>query len=393
MRRKKLLLAAISGAVALGLVEVALRLSLDADGTFFGRPLPPFGAVNHAAQRSWLAARQAPDGWAPRIGSFDAELGWTVTPDRRDRIAGVEIRTNSLAARGAREYAAAPPAGTTRLLCFGDSYTFCIGVADADTWQAQLEALDDGVEAINFGVGAYGVDQALLRFRRVGPALRPDALCIGIMLENIGRHVNRYRPVYFPQSPMPFTKPRFVLRDDRLELLPSPYATGPDLARAIADGSVIDAVRDGEYWLEPAPPLAFLCTSRLLAGWFAYARRREWSALWQATDGEPFRVTLALLEAFHREALTAGARAAPVLVFPSQMDLEWVTAGNAPFWTTLTDALRARGIEFLDLSPALLAALGDRPPAAFYFGGHLVPEGNAVVAREVLAWTRRRLGR
>ena len=48
------------------------------------------------------------------------------------------------------------------------------------------------------------------------------------MLENINRVVNRYRPFY-DQSVTPLAKPRFVLRDGRLALLPSPVRSIDDL--------------------------------------------------------------------------------------------------------------------------------------------------------------------
>lgn len=56
---------------------------------------------------------------------------------------------------------------------FGDSYTFGSEVAEHQTFQSKLAGILQA-DVFNFGVGAYGTDQALLRFRRDFPKLRTD---------------------------------------------------------------------------------------------------------------------------------------------------------------------------------------------------------------------------
>jgi len=180
-------LALLAGLVV---VDIGLSLVVGRDGLLLGLPLPPFGAVTEPKQRAWIEElRVEPKG----IGAFEAELGWSVRPNAVS--ADGKARTNSIGARGTREYALAKPAGVTRLVCVGDSYTWGDEVADADTFEAQLEDACRDVECINLGVAAYGTDQALLRWKRVGERLQPDVLVVGLLLENIGRNVNRYRPL------------------------------------------------------------------------------------------------------------------------------------------------------------------------------------------------------
>ena len=60
------------------------------------------------------------------------------------------------------------PDGSLRLACFGDSFTFGDEVQDAWCYPAMLEQRNPGLEALNYGVGAYGTDQALLQIHLQG---------------------------------------------------------------------------------------------------------------------------------------------------------------------------------------------------------------------------------
>ena len=388
-------LAALLAALALAavLADVAISAFLLDEGLFLGRPLPPFGAVNHPRQAHWLARQQESlaRGAEPRtLAVFDRELGWTARPS--GSTPGGAETVNAAGARGPREYAPEPPAGTTRVLTFGDSFTWCSEVADAETWQAQLEALAPDVEAPNLGVPSYGTDQALLRFRRVAPGWRHHVACLGILVENAGRNVNRYRPLYYPSAGSPGTKPRFLLEGGELRLLPQPFATRAELVAAVADGSVLERTAAHEHWRDAVDlgPARHSSLLRLFHAWRAYDRRRP-ARLWADPGGEPARVTVAIAEAFHREALALGARRALVLVFPREQELIDLGAGRGRSWQPLLDALAASGVSHVDLSTVLLehyAAWRSGTPEPTFSGGHLSPAANGLVAREVAAWLR-----
>ncbi len=175
---------------------------------FAWRLLPPFG--HGEVQREWLerserelAEEKPPSGYS----QFDAVLGWTTKPGHSSPDGTIHVNAQGL--RSTRVYAEPVQAGTRRVVACGESFTFCEEVADAEAWPARLEALAPGLEVWNYGVGGYGTDQALLRVAREarGPA---EALLVGLMLENIGRNVNRYRPLWYPRA-QPAAKPRYVL--------------------------------------------------------------------------------------------------------------------------------------------------------------------------------------
>ncbi len=372
---------------ALVLLDVALRLGPARDGELLGLVLPPFGRPEHANQRAWLAlhASGAPERGP---GAFDAELGWTWRPGAVFDDGRASVGAGG--ARGARVYAERPPPGVLRVLTFGDSFTFGDAIPDEATFQAILERRRPGWEVLNYGVSGYGTDQALLRFRREGPGRGARVVAIGLMLENIGRNVNRYRPLWSPSSGFSSTKPRFALEEGALRLVPQPYARLEELVAGVADGSVLERVRQHEHWID-RPRVPFGRLSVLLRAGAALVAQRERSVprLWSDPAGEPFRVTVALLEAFRREALAGGADEAVVLVFPQVPDLERARAGDS-YWGGLLEELERREVPCIDLAPALLAswrALGDVDPRdTLYYGYHLSQLGNDVVARELERW-------
>lgn len=369
------------------LAEIGARAFVIKDGCIGWRPLPPFGAVPHPRQRAWLAEHlERIRGGAPDSELFDAELGWTwIRP-------GVAEAGLDRATRGPAHYAQPKPAGTLRIACFGDSFTFCADVDDADAWPHLVETSHPGWEVPNLGVPGYGTDQALLRFRRFAKDLDADVVCIGLMLENIGRNVNRYRPLWHPTDAGCLAKPRFALEHGELRLVPLPYASERALIEAISSGRVLDDLSVHERWKDVPPlgPLAHVALARIAGGYFAY-RAREARRLWDFEDDEPARVTLAIAEAFHDEAIAAGARLAPVLILPGWPDVEELASKRERYWRWVVDELERQGIPVVDPADALAASKtplrsADGKGTLYGGGGHFAPEGNRVVAGVVGAW-------
>lgn len=374
----RLAAALLALAFGLGLVEVLARTGTINPGR--DRPRPPFGRL-HETERAlleeriaWVEQRQIP----PSFRTFDAELGWTNRqgthgPDREHHL-------NSLGARGAREYAAAPPPGVLRLACFGESFVYGTEVQEDESWPAWIERLDAQVEAINLGVPAYGTDQALLRFRRQGRHGAQVAV-LGILLENIARNVNRYRPLYANDERLPCAKPRFVLEEGELVLVPLPFTDELELWQAALDGSILTRLAKHEYWAEDRSFLPGSAFFDSLAARDA-DRRRIHKELWLARD-EAYEVTRALARQFDAEARAAGAERVVVLVFPSRNDLAYPLADGAPYWQPFLDELDASGVECMDAADVLRGPFERGEPV--YAQHHLSVTGNRLVAEALLA--------
>jgi hypothetical protein len=253
-----------------------------------------------------------------------------------------------------------------------------------------LEAADPRVEALNFGVPAYGTDQALLRFEREGRRGARVVVC-GLLLENIGRNVNRYRTLWSPRTQAPLVKPRFVLERGELALVPQPFESAPAMARAVRDGSVLELLGEHEHWRGRPEVVTGRWSSfgRLVAGFLAY-RERTPERLWLDETGEPRRVSLALLERFRAEAIASGAERFLVLVFPLRGELDDFVDTGRSYWRELVAELQAGGFDVLDTAPALadeerrLAA--ERSTETLWVAAHLSSVGNQVVARELQRW-------
>lgn len=385
--KSKLARAVLALCIAVVLADLCTTLFLIHDGVLFDRPLPPFGPVTHPKQLASLERMEAePRGTA----TFDRELGWTWRPASVSEDGLYTI--DALGARGPREYERAPAPDKRRVLTFGDSFTFCDEVASESSFQSQLEVLEPALEVLNFGVSAYGSDQAWLRYQHIGRELGADVVCLGLMLENIGRNVNRYRPLWNTRTGACVTKPRFLLTPDgALTLLPQPYETRLELHAAILDGSVLARIAEHEYWLGRPELVSGKLSGllRLVGGFLAY-RERAPARLWSDAEGEPFRVTLAILAAFHHDALEHGARLAPILIFPAKEDLRDYALPGKPYWSALFAELERRAIPYVDLITPLAARarlLGEDPPTkSLYADGHLSRTGNAIVAETLRAW-------
>lgn len=143
--------------------------------------------------------------------SFDKELGWVRKPD----TSGIEKGkygdiTFFIDSDGSRK--SSYPNLIKTIAVFGDSYAFCRQVSDTETWEEGVsKTLNTGV--LNFGVGNYGVDQALIRY--MSKTLQ-DTVEIAVMCfvpETICR-IQSYWKHYLEFGNTFAFKPKFKISDD-----------------------------------------------------------------------------------------------------------------------------------------------------------------------------------
>ncbi|HKW12423.1 MAG TPA: hypothetical protein VJO33_18695, partial [Gemmatimonadaceae bacterium] len=186
----------------------------------------------------------------------DADLGWSIRPSARSKDYNLEFElaylrqlqrsspgdmkagsgprvsaTDDSVYQSSAEGLRSPRAGMSfaalphrhRIALVGDSFTFGLEVRYEETWGQQLEtALGGDYQILNFGVDGYGVDQAYLHFRRDVIQWHPDVVILGVVSDDLHRTMCVYGFLCFPGSEMPFSKPRFVVVGDSLQLLPRP---------------------------------------------------------------------------------------------------------------------------------------------------------------------------
>lgn len=154
---------------------------------------------------------------------YDDALGWTYRPNSTRQTGTFTI--NNAGFRSRRDFSKSPPADTLRIALFGDSFTAGDDVSDDEVWgyllERKLKEAGIRAEVLNFGVGAYGMDQAYLRWREQGKRFESDIVIFGLQPENLKRNVNVFRQLLHPSGPA-FSKPRFALINDELHLLNTP---------------------------------------------------------------------------------------------------------------------------------------------------------------------------
>jgi hypothetical protein len=125
---------------------------------------------------------------------LDPEVYWKLHPNQigylwmgNGSLRSVEARINNLGLRGPDVEVEAHR--RIRILALGDSYTFGVGVGDAETFCAVLERAlgPQRVEVINAGVPGYGIFQAERTLRRLGTQLRPDVVILTIPTGDVFR--------------------------------------------------------------------------------------------------------------------------------------------------------------------------------------------------------------
>lgn len=183
-----LLLILGSVAVAVAVLEVALRLAGISYGSFYTRDVHTGAALRPGARGRW-----------PAEGNLF-------------------IRISSEGLRD-REHGKAKPPGTLRIAVLGDSYVEALQVLPEENFPSVMEREVGGclaptgrkAEAINFGVSGYGTAQELLLLRHRAWDYAPDVVVLGITTGNDIRNNSRV----LENDP---DRPYFVFRGDALVL-------------------------------------------------------------------------------------------------------------------------------------------------------------------------------
>jgi len=281
---------------------------------------------------------------------FDADLGWTIRPNGNKP----QYKANSKGLRATREYGSAPPPGKVRVAAFGDSFTHASGVPTGFTWEERLEALEPGLEVINFGIPGSDPGQALLRYRREGIGYHPDVVLIGMMSENINRMVNTFRPFYFARSGLPFSKPRFAVEGGRLVLLENPVRSIGEYRELLRDPATwLPRLGEHDYFYRrdhrrsPCDFLPSVRFARIIGDQYFNQPVFQPNGLYNP-HSEAYEVTLRVLDQFYREALANGSL--PILVmYPQRKDVRLRHQGAKVTYQPLLDELRRRGYRVIDL--------------------------------------------
>jgi hypothetical protein len=366
-------------------VEAASYLSLVVLEKGFDLPDDPNPTALSSDQKSLL--RSFLNLKRGRRVSQDPALGWVPLSE-----------TNSAGMRDNLEYDRLPPAGVVRIAAFGDSFTYGADVALGDTWAKRL-AINPVLQVLNYGVPAYGLDQAYLRYLQVGAQYHPHIVFIGYMSENLARSVNVFRPFYSRSyASAIFTKPRFKLAHGKLVLLANPLSSFADYRRLLlADREVLAELGANDYHYHTnynRGRLDVLPTVRFAKRCWRSLNRKVLHPIFKLdgtydVDSEAYRLTVAILDTFHGKVLDDGAWPI-ILLFPDLNDLRRSRRHQERRYRSLLMDLQSKRYAFIDLLDALSPFESQYSIAALTREwGHYSPLGNRLIANHIARYVER----
>jgi hypothetical protein len=373
------LLFSLAIAFAIGEWYVRSQGRWDADGTFYfrERPIRPYALpVTHA--------REVVDRYLKDSSGFllyDPDLGW----NNRPRTCTPEGRycANSFGLRADREYTAALRPGVFRVSMFGDSFIAGFDADFPDSLAVQVESMLEAkgldAEVLNFGVGGFGFDQAYLYYNRDGNRFDTNVIVQGLQMENVGRDVTLFRIVAFPGTGIPFSKPRYLLRDGTLELINRPTVAPEDVPKTLANFhrwplakyEPSYTAKYQHHWYTPSKLISTIVD-------FREAREETPQDLF-AVDGEAMNITVPLLERYRDEVKKTG-KPFVLIYFPRADVIDAILAGKPDPWQPHLD--RLQGFTIVDPTPRLVAYAREHGTASLY-NGHYSPIGYHLVAESL----------
>lgn len=139
---------------------------------------------------------------------YDPLLGWRTKANIVNGKTGdATLTTNARSIRSLKDYTYEKPAGTSRILLLGDSFTFGEDVSDEEVYASRLEHLLPSTEVINMAVHGYGTDQMLLSLQQEGIKYHPDIVILGFIGQDMDRNLLSFRG---------FAKPKYEIANRKL---------------------------------------------------------------------------------------------------------------------------------------------------------------------------------
>tara|TARA_B110001454_G_scaffold144320_1_gene133986 strand:+ start:2700 stop:3944 length:1245 start_codon:yes stop_codon:yes gene_type:complete len=179
------------------------------------------------------------------IHGYDSELGWVRKPNTKHEENGEQGITHwTINEKGARTNPGFEDK-ISKISCYGDSFTFSRQVNNNETWEQQFsKKINSNVQ--NFGVGNYGIDQALLRLKREFMKNKTDIVIMGVVPDTISRILSIWKHYSEYGNTFGF-KPRFIIEHDSLVLIKNPI----DSENKISDYvKYLDVIREFDYFYE-----------------------------------------------------------------------------------------------------------------------------------------------
>ena len=346
--------------------------------------------------------------------SFDSDLGWVRRPNssgiEKGKKGKITFHIDSLGSRR-NSLEKSPPT----IAAFGDSYAFCRQVEDDETWESQL-AQQKGFGVMNFGVGNYGVDQALLRYQSMSLPNTVQVVVMAFVPETICR-IQSYWKHYLEFGNTFAFKPRFILdSNDNLILLNNPIRNNEDY---LSYQEKLPEIQKGDEFYKKKFrsqqfrfPYIFslmrhpIKQSLLVSALAIRGACRVLGISSAKIENLPFKLVMknnlrdahalykedkskkllsAILLSFRDEAIRRG-HTPLIVVVPQLLDLILGKGGVIPYQEYF-DSL-AKSLPVIDFTNKFIQTDFEELYINDQYGGHLSVKGNSLVAEEISIWLK-----
>lgn len=283
----------------------------------------------------------------------DARLGFVGRPGYRSH--------NGRLGYDAEGYRVAPappgvPLEEPPILVVGDSFAHGDGLSDGESWPARLQSLT-GRRVVNAAMSGYGLDQIALRAGFAAPEVKPAALVLSFIADDLRRA--EMKRVWGME------KPWFALTGGTLALNNVPVPPHPDPASTL------------DLWQRLFGWSVLLDTVLDALGW-----RYEWALDYERAlpRGAGERLACPLMK-------RVAALGLPTLVVAEYDAYHWQDeawrAVTRRIDDTVLDCARAAGLSTLDLFETMDEGVRRQGLAALFTGGHPSAAGAALAARRI----------
>ncbi len=318
----------------------------------------------------------------PGLIVYDSRLGWKLQSGWTGSHVHEDFSARyTVDARGFRSTGQPSRPGRTPVLVLGDSFTFAVGVSDADTFCGVLDRIYDNINVVNGGIIGYSTDQEVLfleEYRRIRKTA--GTVLVTFLSNDLIDNALAY-PLQAVQA-----KPYFKVQSGRLVLehVPVPRTTKPpDQPRSFTE-ITLDGVYARGAWTRMIDRTALGNRMIQLKNKVLGYRRLDFTGKF----AEELDLYARLVERATEVSGATPRKPLILVLLPGQSYVENPGSFSAQYQEYIRGRIRAlpfsERIRVLDLALPLRQAhaTGEGP---FYFPneGHLNVEGNRWVAERL----------